>query len=636
MGITVQTDPCKYDKTLYNTPTATNYTPANYICARGFLAALVQDDTANQSWCSQITSMKASTASCSSTQVAAGTTTVSAQPAAAASATTTSIQNQSGSGLGAIATINLKGGRTGNYCSNGTTGVVCNRDSVGASETFDFQVVSNDQVSIKANNGKYCSDDTNGFICNRDSVGAWEKFNLTELGNNQISIKGNRSGKYCSDDTNGIVCNRDSVGAWEKFTGNGGGGGSGSGTTVIGNYTEFTRKDKGGNDIKTVTTGISDCKRECDKDSNCKGVVLIPSSGACYLKSDVTNPYTWDDRTMYIKAESTPSGYTKYGYDYRGDPNIRVGLNVNSISECATKCNEDPKCKYFGMESSKINSGPVASGTACYLKYDNVTAVTSDTNWSTFEKQNYTQAATVWTPQGHWRDNGGRTIPNDLGMVTSVQACKDKAIASNYNVIGLQANGECWGGLNNDYSFLGSGTGTAELGEGWDNNVFTTSTFAKSTKNQAALDNLVPPDWSKPFRIRNINSGKYLTARRYNGNNGNYVTLYSKHPNMSDQTFYYDVNKQEIQMYDDKNSVINIGGGNLNGGWLIIWNSNNNDSNNKFRFDKGRIIPVRDGNKTVYLRNGTTADGSVFDVNGYNAGDTNGMFAIETTNDNGI
>ena len=325
--------------------------------------------------------------------------------------------------------------------------------------------------------------------------------------------------------------------------------GSGSGTTadttVIGNYTEFTRTDKGGNDIKTVTTGISDCKGECDKDSNCKGVVLIPSSGACLLKSDVTNPYTWDDRTMYVKA-----------------------------------------------------------GVA-------------------------TEAAKVWTPQGHWRDNPGRTIPNSLGMVTSVQACKDKAEAAGYNVIGLQSGGECYGGTNMDYSFLGAGAGTNELGDGWDNNVFTLASFNKTTKNQAALN--------QPFMIKHTSSGKYISFNQIV--NGNKANLQDKSTNYF-QVFKFDPSKAEIEVYDTRfpndHKVFNADAGNINGGSLQLWDSNNNDWNNKFNFNaNGTIKSARSendnggGGHVVYSTAVPGSVGTTLGVNNYGSQWSHNKFTRE-------
>ena len=95
-------------------------------------------------------------------------------------------------------------------------------------------------------------------------------------------------------------------------------------------------------------------------------------------------------------------------------------------------------------------------------------------------------AENTWTPRGHWKDNDGRTLPNNIGNVTSVQECKDKAKTAGYNVIGLQFGGQCWAGKDLDYEFLGQGVGISELGDFGENNVFTAPTYVKNTKNSAA------------------------------------------------------------------------------------------------------------------------------------------------------
>ena len=100
-----------------------------------------------------------------------------------------------------------------------------------------------------------------------------------------------------------------------------------------------------------------------------------------------------------------------------------------------------------------------------------------------------TEDSNVWTDRGHWIDNTGHTLPNQLlgGAITTVDACKAEAIDKGYNVIGLQNGGYCWAGKDLDYSFLGASASTVELGGASNNHVFTTQSYLQSTKNPAAV-----------------------------------------------------------------------------------------------------------------------------------------------------
>jgi hypothetical protein len=103
----------------------------------------------------------------------------------------------------------------------------------------------------------------------------------------------------------------------------------------------------------------------------------------------------------------------------------------------------------------------------------------------------------TWSDKGHWIDNPGRTLPNLIAPYASIDNCKLQAINSGYNVIGLQYGGECRGGTNLDYEFLGAGTSTEELGGAYDNHVFVTNTYTKGGKNPAAVAASQPSGISK-------------------------------------------------------------------------------------------------------------------------------------------
>lgn len=79
-----------------------------------------------------------------------------------------------------------------------------------------------------------------------------------------------------------------------------------------------------------------------------------------------------------------------------------------------------------------------------------------------------------FTDQGYWIDNSNRVLPNSLGVFTSVIDCQIAASRAGYNVIGIQANGQCWAGSNIEYMTLGPATGcTNVLGCDWVNHIFT-------------------------------------------------------------------------------------------------------------------------------------------------------------------
>jgi hypothetical protein len=92
----------------------------------------------------------------------------------------------------------------------------------------------------------------------------------------------------------------------------------------------------------------------------------------------------------------------------------------------------------------------------------------------------------MWTAQGCYNDNNinanpgtSRILPFSLGDVTSVEQCESLALSNNYNVIGLQAGGQCYAGTNLDYSAAGEAMSCGTLGGDWSNNVYTYTGYTK-------------------------------------------------------------------------------------------------------------------------------------------------------------
>jgi hypothetical protein len=58
--------------------------------------------------------------------------------------------------------------------------------------------------------------------------------------------------------------------------------------------------DQTGNTIKTLTMGPVDCKKQCDMDPRCIGIVSY-IDGTCALKSSLADPAVKKGSTIYKK-----------------------------------------------------------------------------------------------------------------------------------------------------------------------------------------------------------------------------------------------------------------------------------------------------------------------------------------------
>ncbi len=160
-----------------------------------------------------------------------------------------------------------------------------------------------------------------------------------------------------------------SSGAGGTGTGTGGGSGGTSGASStqstggtaapssapVPKWAVIDRGDRGGADIKWGMNDLDTCKSECAKDSNCKAVIQIPSTGACGLKSDVSGAYSWDDRKMYLMG--TGDFAVMQGVDVTPGANDIAQNDSDNIDSCKAECLANPNCKSFivGEHNGKTN-----------------------------------------------------------------------------------------------------------------------------------------------------------------------------------------------------------------------------------------------------------------------------------------
>jgi hypothetical protein len=78
-----------------------------------------------------------------------------------------------------------------------------------------------------------------------------------------------------------------------------------------------------------------------------------------------------------------------------------------------------------------------------------------------------------WTSRGCYKDTVIRSLPTNLGTYATVEKCESLALSNNYNIVGLQAGGQCFAGKDVDYAIFGSVESCGALGDNWVNNVYT-------------------------------------------------------------------------------------------------------------------------------------------------------------------
>ena len=114
----------------------------------------------------------------------------------------------------------------GKYVSsgNGTAAMTCSRDTIGATEKFDWVSNSNGSVSLKGNNGLYVSSENGAqaMTCNRTVINTWEQFTTGVVQvapvNQTIWLQGNNALFVSSENgQEAMNCNRTTAQAWEQF-----------------------------------------------------------------------------------------------------------------------------------------------------------------------------------------------------------------------------------------------------------------------------------------------------------------------------------------------------------------------------------------------------------------------------------
>lgn len=122
-------------------------------------------------------------------------------------------------------------------------------------------------------------------------------------------------------------------------------------STSVSKWAELPRTDRGGADIKWGMNDLNTCKAECSKDSTCKAVVQIPSTGACGLKNDVSAAYTWDDRKMYLIGTGDFATINRVNIT-PGQNDIGINDSKN-LDTCKTECKNNPNCKSFVVDKNQ-------------------------------------------------------------------------------------------------------------------------------------------------------------------------------------------------------------------------------------------------------------------------------------------
>ena len=189
-------------------------------------------------------------------------------------------------------------------------------------------------------------------------------------------------------------------------------------------------------------------------------------------------------------AGGTPclSGYSCISGKCTANPLASGATCTTSGTPCVTgyscvsgKCTANP----LAAGSSCTTGGtPCADGSSCQSgTCKPITTAPTTVPAPVGTSQSSGAAVGSWISQGCYNDNNvndapwtSRVIPNQLGVVTDVQSCENMALNAGYNIIGLQAGGQCFAGNNLDYAVAGPVDSCPPLGGDWTNQVYTYST----------------------------------------------------------------------------------------------------------------------------------------------------------------
>ncbi len=178
-------------------------------------------------------------------------------------------------------------------------------------------------------------------------------------------------------------------------------------------------KDRYGADIGNPITGksIETVTGLCTSNPNCKGFVRDPSTGTCYLKSDLTGMYNADPkkREIYILGGVTTSDYDPT-INYNGKENIdRSGYDIGSdsgwsVEGCLSKCDNMTNCAGVAY---------VPSTQSCYYKEN--TLNTYPQNDRTFYAKKNTPINNYSLIYGY--DNPTNSVGFASGTNASITSC---------------------------------------------------------------------------------------------------------------------------------------------------------------------------------------------------------------------
>lgn len=164
------------------------------------------------------------------------------------------------------------------------------------------------------------------------------------------------------------------------------------------------------------------------------------------------------------------------------------GNNVSSVEECKIQAINNNK-KLFGLQFNGEcwMDDSYSNATSLGQVYDDCGNL--GTSWSNKLYVNMPpESVNGYDYQGCYNDNSTRTIPNKQKNVSSVKECSDIVQSLNQNVFGVQYNGQCFTGNNeNDAMSLGYNDNYDSCGTL--GGLFTNLVYSKPNKTNKSYSN---------------------------------------------------------------------------------------------------------------------------------------------------
>lgn len=184
---------------------------------------------------------------------------------------------------------------------------------------------------------------------------------------------------------------------------------------------------------------------------------------------------TWTN--MVFRKAFVQAGDWEYKGCFKDDQTRTI---PNYLGEVRTKeeCAKMAEAKGFNTFGLQYYSQCFGGKSSPYNRLGAATNCgTMGTAWTNnvYVKKEEPARTPEWKYKGCYKDDPARMVPNYLGDVRSVQACKDLAIKGKYDTFSLQYGGQCFVGNKPNFSKLGVETNKANcgtLGGTWSNQVY--------------------------------------------------------------------------------------------------------------------------------------------------------------------